>query len=94
MKTLLTAGLLAISLLAGQAHAANASCEAMAAEKKLASATKTSFVKKCESDGGAHAAAAKSPTAACEGHADEKKLAGAARTSYVKKCVTDAGGKP
>ena len=29
------------------------SCEAKAAEKKLAGAAKTSFVKKCESDAGA-----------------------------------------
>ena len=71
-----------------EADAAGASnCEAMAAEKKLAGAAKTSFVTKCETDGGKAASAA----AACDKQADEKKLAGAARTSFTKKCVADAG---
>jgi len=60
----------------------------MAADKKLAGAAKTSFVTKCEKDGGKGASAA----AACDKQADDKKLAGAARTSFTKKCVTDAGG--
>lgn len=66
-----------------------ASCEAKAAEKKLAGAAKTSFVKKCESDAGAPAASA---AQACEAKAAEKKLAGAAKNSFVKKCEKDAAG--
>ena len=60
----------------------NASCEMQAAEKKLAGAAKTSFVKKCENDA----------MAACEAMSKEKKLAGAAKTSFEKKCVKDAKG--
>ena len=63
-------------------------CDAQAAEKKLAGAAKTSFLKKCERD-----AAAGQPNAgkeACEKTATEKKLAGAARNSFVTKCVKDA----
>ena len=65
------------------AFAAGPTCEAQAAEKKLAGAAKTSFVKKCEKDAAAGA------TKACETQAADKKLAGAAKTSFVKKCVTD-----
>lgn len=61
---------------------AEGTCNATAAEKKLAGAAKTSFLKKCETD-----AAAK-----CDAMAAEKKLAGAAKTSFTKKCVTDAVG--
>ena len=81
MKTLITAALLTLGLMAGAAHAANAECDAKAAEKKLAGAAKTSFLKKCEKDAGA---------SACETQAAEKKLAGAAKNSFVKKCTTDA----
>lgn len=87
-KTLLTALLTACSLFAGQALAANAACDAQAAEKKLAGAAKTSFLKKCEKDAGAPAAATASP--ACEKSAADKKLAGAAKTSHIKKCMADA----
>jgi len=66
------------------AFAADPSCEAQAAEKKLAGAAKTSFVTKCEKDAAAGA------TKACETQAADKKLAGAARTSFVQKCVKDA----
>ena len=66
------------------ASAANPSCETQAAEKKLAGAAKTSFVKKCEKD------ATDAATKACEGQAADKKLAGAAKTSFTKKCVKDA----
>jgi len=69
-----------------QAPAA-ASCEAQAAEKKLAGAAKNSFVKKCECDAGAASAAQ-----VCESKAAEKKLAGAAKNSFVTKCVKDAAG--
>lgn len=92
-KILLTAVVAAFSVFAGSAFAANADCEAKAAEKKLAGAAKTSFVKKCEKDAGAGAAAAASP--ACDKAAADKKLAGAAKNSFVKKCVADekAGAK-
>ncbi len=66
------------------AFAANPTCEAQAAEKKLAGAAKTSFVKKCEKDAAADA------KKTCEGQATEKKLAGAAKNSFVQKCVKDA----
>lgn len=66
------------------AFAAGPTCEAQAAEKKLAGAAKTSFVTKCSKD------AAGAATKACETQAADKKLAGAAKTSFVKKCVTDA----
>jgi hypothetical protein len=82
-KTLLTALITACSLIAGQAFAANADCEAKAADKKLAGAAKTSFLKKCEKEAGA---------SACETQAAEKKLAGAAKNSFVKKCAADAAG--
>lgn len=69
---------------ANLAFAADASCEAQAAEKKLAGAAKNSFIKKCTSDNA-------SPTqAACDAKAAEKKLAGAAKNSFVKKCVAEA----
>lgn len=55
---------------------------AAAAEKKLAGAAKTSFLKKCEKDA----------TATCDVTAGEKKLAGAAKSSFIKKCVKDAVG--
>jgi hypothetical protein len=91
-RTLLTAALVSLSLFAGQALAANADCEAKAAEKKLSGAAKTSFVKKCEKDMGA--AGASGAEAMCEKSAADKKLAGAAKTSHIKKCVADAGKKP
>jgi hypothetical protein len=65
-------------------HAADPGCEAQAAEKKLAGAAKTSFVKKCQTD------AAAAVTTTCEAQAAEKKLAGAAKASFVKKCQKDA----
>lgn len=86
-KTLLTALVTACALFAGNTFAANADCEAKATEKKLAGAAKTSFVKKCEKDAGAGAAAAVSP--ACAKSAADKKLAGAAKNSHIKKCMAD-----
>jgi hypothetical protein len=71
------------ALLTSAAYAQmGATCTAGAAEKKLAGAAKTSFMKKCESD-------AKS---ACDASATEKKLSGAARTSFTTKCVKDKVG--
>jgi hypothetical protein len=69
--------------LAGTVHAQAVSCNAAAAEKKLAGAALASFMKKCESD------AAK----ACDLSAGEKKLSGAAKTSFTTKCVRDKVGK-
>lgn len=57
------------------------SCEATAAEKKLAGAAKTSFLKKCHKD---------APKSECDTKAAEKKLAGAAKTSFLKKCHADS----
>ncbi len=69
-------------LLAGAGHAADDSaCAKAAADKKLAGAAKTSFMKKCEKDA----------TASCDKAAAEKKLAGAAKNSFTKKCVADTG---
>jgi hypothetical protein len=80
MKHFLTA--LFITMSFAQAHAADASCTVQAADKKLAGAAKSSFMKKCEADA----------KAVCEKAADDKKLAGAAKNSNVKKCVADAVG--
>ena len=57
-------------------------CEAKAAEKKLAGAAKNSFLQKCEKDA----------ASACDISAADKKLAGAAKSSFVKKCTKDAVG--
>jgi hypothetical protein len=79
----------AVLSFAALAQTPASSCEAQAAEKKLAGAAKTSFIKKCERD----MAAASSPSdaqASCEKTAAEKKLAGAAKNSFVNKCVRDA----
>jgi hypothetical protein len=64
------------------AYAEGPSCNAAAAEKKLAGAAKTSFLKKCEKDA----------AATCEVNSKEKKLNGAAKSSFEKKCVKDAVG--
>ncbi len=82
MRTVLIAVLTTL-FAANAAFAADAGCEAKAAEKKLAGAAKTSFMKKCEAD-------ARPAGDDCEAKAAEKKLAGAAKTSFVKKCVQDA----
>jgi opacity protein-like surface antigen len=88
IKTVFTACLLSLSLLSGQAFAANAACEAKAIDKNgkaLAGAAKTSFMKKCEADakGGS----------ACETKAVDKNgkpLAGAAKNSFMKKCESES----
>ena len=83
MKGLLVA--VAITVFASSAaFATNPSCEAQAAEKKLAGAAKSSFIKKCDKD------ATEAATTACTTQATEKKLAGAAKSSFMKKCVKDA----
>ena len=72
---------LMLALTAGLAHAADTTCQAKAADKKLAGAAKNSFVKKCEKDAG---------KTACMTAAADKKLAGAAKNSFIKKCEKDA----
>jgi len=66
----------------GFVQAQQLSCQAAAAEKKLAGAAKTSFLKKCEKDA----------RAVCEVDDLSKKLKGAAKESHIKKCVKDAVG--
>jgi hypothetical protein len=61
---------------------ADDTCKSMAADKKLAGAAMTSFMKKCQSDAGK----------TCDSKAKDQKLNGAAKTSFTKKCVTDAVG--
>ncbi|WP_318013763.1 PsiF family protein [Roseateles oligotrophus] len=85
MKKLISFAALAALAFAGIAHAADATCDAQATEKKLAGAAKTSFLKKCNAD---HPAAA---NPACDAKAAEKKLHGAAKTSFMKKCAADGG---
>jgi len=70
------------SLLSFHALASQASCQAVAAEKKLAGAAKNSFLKKCEADA----------QTKCDQSAADKKLAGAAKNSHLKKCMADAVG--
>lgn len=87
MKSLITVCCIAVlSIGANSAFAADANCEAKAAEKKLAGAAKTSFMKKCEAE------AKSGGASACEAKAEEKKLAGAAKGSFIKKCEADAKG--
>jgi hypothetical protein len=76
---------LSLALLSTLAHA-DAGCDAKAAEKKLAGAAKTSFLKKCEKEAGGPA---------CEAKAIDKNgkaLAGAAKAASMKKCEKDAAG--
>ena len=84
-KKLIGAGVFAAApgLAASGAAPADASCTAKAAEKKLAGAALTSFMKKCEEDA----------ATACNADSKAKKLAGAALDSHMKKCIGDAVGK-
>jgi len=70
------AAALVLAAFALPALAENA-CDAQAADKKLAGAAKTSFLKKCNTD-------------SCNAQAADKHLAGAAKASFTKKCVRDA----
>ena len=80
MKSIVIAALLGI-FTANMAYAADASCDARAAEKKLNGAAKNSFLKKCNKD---------AAIAACGVTAADKKLKGAAKNSFLKKCEKDA----
>lgn len=91
MKKILWTGVfVALAGISGQALAANAECDAKAAEKKLAGAAKTSFLKKCEKDAAGGVPAAPAAPAACEKSAADKKLHGAAAKAHIKKCTADA----
>jgi hypothetical protein len=81
--------LLSVALMTLSAPALAATCDAQAADKKLAGAAKNSFVQKCEKDA---AAALATATTTCEAQAADKKLAGAAKNSFTKKCIKDATG--
>ena len=87
MKNLIA--LLSVALFTMNAPVLAATCDAQAAEKKLAGAAKNSFVQKCEKEAAAALAAA---TATCEAQATDKKLSGAAKNSFTKKCIKDATG--
>ena len=77
------AAILAFGLIGAPALAfADGTCASQAADKKLAGAAKTSFMKKCQTDA----------QTTCDSAAADKKLAGAAKTSFTKKCVADAVG--
>lgn len=80
MRSLIVAALASLFVV-HTAFAADAACEAKAAEKKLAGAARNSFMNKCEKD---------AAVAACDTMAAEKKLAGAAKNSFLKKCQADA----
>jgi hypothetical protein len=70
--------------LATAAMAEGPTCNAAAAEKKLAGAATAALLTKCEKDA----------TATCQGVSKETKLSGAAKTSFEKKFVKDAVGEP
>jgi hypothetical protein len=84
MRALIATAVLA--LMSTLAHA-DAACDAKAAEKKLAGAAKTSFLKKCEKDAGGDAGAACAAKAVDK---NGKALAGAAKNSFVKKCEKES----
>jgi hypothetical protein len=86
MKKLFSVAFIAL-FTANMAFAADAACEAKAAEKKLAGAAKNSFMTKCEKDA---AAAAPAAASSCTDRAAEKKLAGAAKNAFMTKCEKDA----
>ncbi len=79
LRTILVAALV---LGTASAALADGSCKTNAADKKLAGAAMTSFMKKCQNDA----------ATSCDAQAKDKKLSGAAKTSFTKKCVTDAVG--
>ncbi|HLH12090.1 MAG TPA: hypothetical protein VKV77_09470 [Methylovirgula sp.] len=73
---------LLLCIIGGMAFAQTSTCKSRAAEKNLAGAALTSFMKKCERDA----------KTTCDSAAADKKLHGAAKTSFEKKCVSDAVG--
>ena len=81
-RKLMNAFAATVLCMTASAWADGPTCNAAAAEKKLAGAAKTSFLKKCEKDA----------AATCDVTAGEKKLSGAAKSSFTKKCVKDAVG--
>jgi hypothetical protein len=89
MKKLITIAIMSF-FAANMAFAADAACEAKAAEKKLAGAAKNSFMTKCEKDAAAAAPAAAPSASGCADKAAAKKLAGAAKNAFMTKCEKDA----
>lgn len=95
LVTTLAVALLSIGFM-GNTFAADASCADKAVSKSgkpLAGAAKTAFMKKCEADGGAPAAAAAPAASGCADKAvgkNGKPLAGAAKKAFLKKCEADA----
>ena len=90
--TVALSSLFAVTLMFSQAANAASDCESKAvskAGKPLAGAAKTSFIKKCEADGGGTAPAPSGCADKAVGK-NGKPLAGAAKTSFVKKCEADA----
>lgn len=81
----ITLATLIFAFLSQVSFAAEPTCDAKAAEKKLAGAAQTSFIKKCEKDAKANTAKLE-----CDAKAVEKKIYGAAKNSFTKKCVADA----
>jgi hypothetical protein len=69
-----------IKVLVRRLHAAH---EALAHPRRI-----LCFMKKCEKEASAPAAAA-AASPACEKSAADKKLAGAAKNSHIKKCMAD-----
>ena len=67
-----------------------ASCEQMAAVKRLTGPAKASFVKDCTHSLNSPATAA---AGSCDERAAAKKLAGAAKASFLKKCNATPSGK-
>lgn len=82
MRLVVACSIALAALLPVASFAEGVTCNAAAAEKKLAGAAKTSFLKKCTRDA----------SATCDAAAAEKKLAGAAKNSFTKKCSRDAVG--
>ena len=64
-------------------------CAAKAAEKKLAGAAKTSFMKKCTAE-----SRCRRRKQLVKRLPKRRNMAGAAKNSFVKKCVADAGAAP
>jgi hypothetical protein len=69
--------------LATAAMAEGPTCNGAAAQKKLAGAAKTSFMRRSEQDA----------EATCEASSKENNLSGAAKKSFEAKCVKEAVGE-
>lgn len=81
MKELIAAVLCSVILFCQMAFAADDSCDAKAAKRRLSGMAKYHFVKKCETG-------AESARKVCEARAAEKRLMGEAKDTFIRKCVT------